>query len=433
MTTAEPAFLEAGRRWEAGLAARDRKRFGQWLTPWWLVQAALDEALPGVGDRPTVLDPACGDARWLVAVGQRLPGARLVGWDVDPGALAAARSVCAAAGVEVELVRRDALTGPGIDADLVVGNPPYVRPQHLDKAVRDRVWADYATAVDKCDLYAPFLERMLQLAPRLAVVVADTWLCMASFSALRVHLEGHPVDLVARVTDDAFRARVGTVLLSVRPEARWRRGLVAPSGLRVDGTVQRVDDVFALEDAVALPGEGRVGDHWRLRMGVVCGDYKRWVHPLAGHADDRPTCRGRDVRRFAIESREFVRYQPRAMLDAKSYVAPKHAGLFDVPEKLVLAGASGGSLRAAVDTRRLFPLDSCYVSEGEGDVWALCGLLNAAPVNAWYGARYPNARVKAVEVARVPWPAGDLRRVAEAARASDQAGIDREVAAAYGL
>ena len=433
MTTAEPAFLGAGRAWERTLSARARKRLGQWLTPWWLVEAALDEALPGLGPAPTVLDPSCGDARWLVAVGRRLPGARLVGWDVDPGALEAARAVCRAAGVEVELVERDALAGPDMAADLVVGNPPYVRPQHLDKEVRERVWSTYGTAVDKCDLYAPFLERMLQLAPRLAVVVADTWLCMASFSALRAHLAGHPVDLVARVTDEAFRARVGTVLLSVRPEARWRRGLLGPSGLQLTGQVQRVDDVFALEDAVALPGRGQLSDHWRLRMGVVCGDYGRWVHRQHGHADDRPTCRGKDVRRFTIESREFVRYQPRAMLDAKSYVAPKHAGLFDVPEKLVLAGASGASLRAAVDTRRLFPLDSCYVSEGEGDVWALCGLLNAAPVNAWYGVRFPNARVKAVELARVPWPNGDLRRVAEAARAGDQEGVDREVAAAYGL
>jgi len=403
------------------------------LTPWWLVQSALSEALPGLPARPTVLDPSCGDARWLVAAGRHLPGARLVGWDVDPGALRAAHAVCRAAGVDVELVQRDALFGPTIDADLVVGNPPYVRPQHLPAAHRAAVWGAFATATDKCDLYAPFVERMLQLAPRICVVVSDTWLCMASFQALRDHLAQHPVDLLARVTDAAFEARVGTVLLSVRPEGRWRRGLVAPSGLHESGEVQRVDGVFAMEDAVALHGVGTLADHWRLRMGVVCGDYARWVRARAGHPDDRRTCRGKDVRRFAIESREWLRYQPRAMLDAKPYVAPKHAGLFDVPEKLVLCGASGATLRAAVDTERLFPLDSCYVSEGPGDPWALCGLLNASSVNAWYGARFPNTRVKAIELARLPWPAGGLARVAAAARAADQEGVDREVVAAYGL
>jgi hypothetical protein len=104
-----------------------------------------------------------------------------------------------------------------------------------------------------------------------------------------------------------------------------------------------------------------------------------------------------------------------------------------VTEKVVLSGASGAVLRAAVDTARRFPLDSCYVSEGAGDPWALCGLLNSAPVNAWYGARFTGARVKAVELHGLPWPAGALGKLAEAARAGDQAGVDAEAARAYGL
>lgn len=119
------------------------------------------------------------------------------------------------------------------------------------------------------------------------------------------------------------------------------------------------------------------------------------------------------------------------MLDRRPYVAPKTRALFDVPAKVVLAGASGRQLRAAVDTARRFPLDSCYVSQGDGDVWALAGLLNSATVNAWYGARFPAARVKAVELATVPWPRGPLDAVGRAARAQDQAAVDVAVAQAY--
>ena len=100
---------------------------------------------------------------------------------------------------------------------------------------------------------------------------------------------------------------------------------------------------------------------------------------------------------------------------------------------MVLSGASGTILRAAVDTERRFPLDSCYVSQGDGDVWGLCGLLNSAVVNAWYGARYPAVRVKAVELALLPWPPGPLDGLAEAARAADQVAVDRQALAAYGL
>ncbi|MCB9758235.1 MAG: methyltransferase [Alphaproteobacteria bacterium] len=429
----EPAFLAPGRAWEAARTPRQRKRLGQWLTPWWLVEAVLDE----VGGPPdSVLDPACGDGRWLVAAGRRWPGARLEGWDVDPSAVDAAREVCAAAGVAVRLRCRDALEGQeqGV-AELVVGNPPYVRPQAMPAAQRARVWARYATATDKSDLYAPFIERMLALSGgRVAVVVADTWLSMASFAALRRCVLDAPLDLLAGLPRDSFGAEVGTVAVVFRPEARRRRGHLSSEGLALNGAVRAVDGLLPLEDPVELEGQGTLGERWALRMGVVCGSYAEWVHRGTPGAGDRRTCRGRDVHRWSIVDRgEWVRYDPRAMLDARPYVAPKWAGLFDVPAKVVLAGASGRVLRASVDTERRFPLDSCYVSQGEGDVWALCGLLNSAPVNAWYGARFPAVRVKAVELHRLPWPRGPLVELAEAARGGDQGDVDRAAARAYGL
>ena len=169
-------------------------------------------------------------------------------------------------------------------------------------------------------------------------------------------------------------------------------------------------------------------------MGVVCGSYPEFVHRGSPGPLDRRTCRGRDVQRFHIHDRgELVLYDPREMLRRRPYVAPKNLELFDVAEKVVFSGASGKTLRAAVDTERRFPLDSCYVSQGDGDVWALCGLLNSSPVNAWYGERFPAVRVKAVELAGLPWPTGPLDRLAEATRAQDQAGLDEAAREAYGL
>jgi len=165
-------------------------------------------------------------------------------------------------------------------------------------------------------------------------------------------------------------------------------------------------------------------------MGVVCGSYREWVHRGPPGVGDVRTCRGKQVRRFAIEdSEEWLRYRPREMLARRPYVAPKSRALFDVPEKLVLAGTTGRVLRCAVDTERRYPLDSCYVSE-RGDPWLLCGLLNSEAVNAWYGARFPAPRVKAVELHRLPWPPS-VEGVAEAARAADQEGLDEAVRRAY--
>lgn len=400
-----------------------------------MIQAALDEVLDTLPPGGVVLDPACGDGRWLLAVAQRRPDAVLWGWDVDPEALALAREVLGGAGVRAELHPRDTLEGEerGV-ADLIVGNPPWVRPQHLPEAQRRRVWARYHTATDKCDLYAPFTERCLELGRGpAALVLGDTWLSMASFAALRARVLAEPVDLLAALPRGSFAATVGSVLLVLRPEGRRRRGRLGPEGLHVEGALRPVGGLLPLVEAPELDGAGTLGDRWRLRMGVVCGGYDTWVHRGPPGPLDRPTLRGRDVARFALHDRgEWLRYDPAAMLAARPYVAPKHAGLFDVPAKVVLSGGSGVSLRAAVDTGRRFPLDSCYVSEGSGDVWALCAVLNSSVVNGWYAARYPAVRVKAVELHGLPWPAGDLRAAAEAARAADPAGVDEAVARAYG-
>jgi SAM-dependent methyltransferase len=113
----------------AATAATRRKQLGAWYTPDALVEHVVDRALDGLapGAHPVrVLDPACGDGRFLAAVGRRLGDrAELVGCDIDATAVAAARS---ALGPAATIIEADALThdwGSGT-FDIVVGNPPFL-------------------------------------------------------------------------------------------------------------------------------------------------------------------------------------------------------------------------------------------------------------------------------------------------------------------
>ncbi|NNE12827.1 MAG: SAM-dependent DNA methyltransferase, partial [Ilumatobacter sp.] len=109
--------------------ASERKRLGAWYTPTELVALVVDGVLDGFAPADAsirVVDPACGDGRFLVAVGDRLAaagiGVELFGCDVDPGAVEAARRRGIAA------VEADALGHPWQfeSFDLVVGNPPFL-------------------------------------------------------------------------------------------------------------------------------------------------------------------------------------------------------------------------------------------------------------------------------------------------------------------
>ena len=110
-------------------AALRRKQLGAWYTPDALVEHVVDLVLEGAtaGDAPLrVLDPACGDGRFLAAIGHRLSGrAELVGCDIDATAVAAARRSLGAAAT---VIHADALSyaWPEGTFDIVVGNPPFL-------------------------------------------------------------------------------------------------------------------------------------------------------------------------------------------------------------------------------------------------------------------------------------------------------------------
>ena len=81
-------------------------------------------------DAPLVLDVGTGSGAIALAIADEHPGARVTGIDVSDEALALAHENAARTGIAVEFLRHDMLSGlPGLDWDLVVSNPPYVRPE----------------------------------------------------------------------------------------------------------------------------------------------------------------------------------------------------------------------------------------------------------------------------------------------------------------
>jgi hypothetical protein len=108
-------------------AALRRKHLGAWYTPDALVDhvVALTVRAGGLPAGSTVLDPACGDGAFLAGVRRALGNTvRLVGVDIDPDAVDAAR----AALPDAEIVLGDALSleWGTRTFDMVVGNPPFL-------------------------------------------------------------------------------------------------------------------------------------------------------------------------------------------------------------------------------------------------------------------------------------------------------------------
>jgi release factor glutamine methyltransferase len=104
-----------------------------------LVERAL-ALLEGI-ERPEVLDVGTGTGAVALSLVDERPDAGVSALDISPGALALARENAEATGLEVTLREGDFHAGlPGGPYDLVVSNPPYVRPDEietLEPEVRD--------------------------------------------------------------------------------------------------------------------------------------------------------------------------------------------------------------------------------------------------------------------------------------------------------
>lgn len=151
----------------------DRRARGRWFTRRAVVDRVIAKVASMRGDRSvdSVLDPAMGSGRFLLAARRMWPRAELAGIDIDPWATFVARCVLYLDGEHdvTRLIERlrcaDTLASlPRAPiADVVVGNPPWVAYQgrqavKLTEAVRARYRATYHSFRGFATLHGMFVE-----------------------------------------------------------------------------------------------------------------------------------------------------------------------------------------------------------------------------------------------------------------------------------
>ena len=98
---------------------------------------------------PRVLDVGTGSGAIALAIADEHPGARVTGLDSSEEALAVARANRERTGIPIELLRGDLFERlPAGPWDLVVSNPPYVRPDEIEQLAPEvRDWEPRAALV----------------------------------------------------------------------------------------------------------------------------------------------------------------------------------------------------------------------------------------------------------------------------------------------
>jgi len=445
----------------------DRKRLGAWYTPLPLVDTIVDAVVTQafvdeVGDRPVdVLDPACGDGRFLAAVGRRVADlggrARLVGAELDPGAAAAAG---AAPGVEI--VVGDALGHDwgGRTFDLVVGNPPFVSQL---AAATTRGGSSSRGGGPYADVAAEFLALAADLVEsdggRVAFVLPQSLLSSRDAGEIRRRIDERATMFWswwtrARVFEaDVHVCAVG---FEFRPGRRpsvgspWGRVVTDALGIpplptvRASGTLAdrvRLNANFRDEYYGMAPA---VGDHESgpplITSGLIDPGSSRW-----GQRSTRMARRSFDRPRVAVDRLDesmgvwaAKRLVPKVLLANQTRILeavcdPVGRWLPGVP----VVAAYPLAVHWDDRTTAVTAADRAVAST---TAWEAAAVLTSpvASVWAWHrqagtGLSAETIRVSPRVLGDLPWPAGDLGPAVAALRAGDVGGCGAAVDRAFGL
>jgi SAM-dependent methyltransferase len=447
-----------------------RKRLGAWYTPPELVSTVVDRVVTSEfvrsrsGRALHVLDPACGDGRFLAAVAQRVRAAggecELVGVDIDPAAVRAARADVARA----DIVHADALTHDfaGRRFDVVIGNPPFLS-QMASATTRggtsSRSGGPYAdTAVEFLALAGEVVEPH---GGRVALVLPQSILAARDAQRVRANFDARARMFWSWWTGErAFDAQVHTCALA------FEFGAPAPLAPEDSAVPERppgnwtgvVTSRHAIPHLPVLATNGCLADRATLNANFR-DEYYGMVPAVADHPAGPPLITsglidpGRS--RWGERPVTFAKRRlqsPRIDLAALDPKMQRWAAKRLVPK--VLVANQTAIIEAVCDDRGEFlpavPVVAVYPGRGgtlfdpgpvEAElVWQIAAVLTSPVASAWAWHRQAGTGLSAgtirlgpVLLGELPWPAGRLDAAVGALRGDDVPGCGSAVLDAYAV
>jgi adenine-specific DNA-methyltransferase len=191
-----------------------KKLLGQVYTPFHIVEKILKDAgfYESELDGKQILDPACGDGRFLVPIAKHIIQhskpeqlisrlSQIHGWDIDKDAIHLCRqnldALVKPLGISVEwnLRKCDALKQKKTKNrfHFIVGNPPYIRIQHLPETQRQFIQKEYSFCkTGSTDAYLAFFQlasMLLAADGTCGFITPNSWLTSQTGKPLRTYFE----------------------------------------------------------------------------------------------------------------------------------------------------------------------------------------------------------------------------------------------------
>lgn len=436
----------------------DRRSTGAWYTPEHLVDMMVARTVSADWvarfDRPIrILDPACGDGRFLAAASRAVRDAGgqpiTTGVDIDAAALEVARA-------HPELVSGDHHCDDALGRvwvpdsfDLVIGNPPFL--SQLATAT-SRGGASRYGGGPYADAAAEFLALAVEVAApggRVALVLPQSILASRDADHVRAEVDRSTTLLWSWWSPERhFEAEVIVCALGVERLADATAGSTTGAAPGSSATwTSVVLDELGIPSLPPLDATGRLGDRAMLRAnfrdeyyaltGAIATDDEGAPLVTSGLIDPGRCWWGRRPVRFAKRLHDapridIGRLDERMQRWAAGKLVPKV--LIANQTRIVEAVADrSGEWLPGVPVTSATPI-------GDPDPRPIAAVLTSPVASAWVWAQAAGTGLSARSIrlgphliADLPWPAGDLGAAVAALDRDDVVGCGDEVCRAYGL
>ncbi len=456
--------------YDVTLTADERKRTGAWYTPRALVAHVVAHTISQVrpGDVVRVLDPACGDGRFLFEAAHAIREAggipELTGVDIDLTALTRANGAHV-----VEMIEADSLTREWGERrfDIVVGNPPFLS-QMASATARSAPSAfgggPYADAA------ADFLALSLRLARphggRVGLVLPLSLLTARDAGPIRAAaLRLAALRWFWSAREPVFDAMVRTCAVGFElatAGAAQHAAISRTTGIAFEPVAPLANDAFVtvndhwgalIADSLGMPAvpslreSGTISDH-ALVTANFRDQYYGMVGAVSDAADGPPliTTGLIDVAQchWGMRSTRFAKQRFDAPRVDRSVLVPfmqRWADRCLVPKVLVATQTHvleavadpSGSWLPAVPVIRVVPHQCDHV-------WSIAAVLTSPVASAVIAAQSVGSGLSATTVrvsqrtlGALPWPQGALGAAVDALRAGDVVACGKLVDEAFGV
>jgi len=297
--------------------------------------------------------------------------------------------------------------------DVVIGNPPYVRPHNIPKKTKIFLWDAYSTFVAKSDLYSCFMDKALSLTQYgglFSFIVPKTWTSLESFTKIRqLFIKNAKICRLIQLPRKVFaNATVETcifIIMRVHNDIDTGSNQINIDKLTAKNSqVHFVRSFFQrdIEEAYLynfqlysgndskkviskIQQHAKLAEYISFLYGFKTADDKKFIQTKKKYHDSKPFIRSAAIKRYWHNYPiEFIWYVPKKMRENKKTARPGDSTRFEA-EKIMVARMNQ-SIVATYDPGGLYVKDAMLLLSN-GNEYSLkyfLGIINSKLLTYFY-------------------------------------------------